>query len=244
MVSHAFGITRSVAREKILRGLVRLDGKRVDKPSSQVDAGIQNKLELINHNTGNRDTTTWKTHDHVLFYKPRGCITAQWSNKHKTVIEVLQQTPYFKPRLRPVGRLDLDTTGLLLFTTDGELLHRLTHPDWHVPKRYDVETMHPVTEPMIARLRQGVELKDPRTGKFRLAAASDLKPISDTRMEMTIGQGMYRQIRRMFASQGTEVVELKRISMGPLELPDELRIGEAMPLSEDLVQTTYACVSL
>jgi len=184
IVSHTFGITRMAARDKILKGLVRLDGQKVTKASKLVATesssssssllSSEMKLELIDPFTGNRDIDSWRAHDHLILNKPKATITAMKSNSHKTVIDVLQKVNAFKPRLRPVGRLDLDTTGLLFFTSDGELAHRLMHPTYHIPKTYLVGVQSYVNSCDVERLLHGIRLKDPRSGKTRLARAIDI----------------------------------------------------------------------
>ncbi len=129
------------------------------------------------------------------------------------MFDVLKEGPHYKPRLRPVGRLDKDTQGLLLFTSDGELLHRLTHPEYHVPKVYRVEARDPITSSAIAAMTEGITLQDARSGKPRTARASNITVESETSILMTIHEGIHRQVRRMLTSQGNHVAHLTRISM-------------------------------
>ncbi len=116
--------------------------------------------------------------------------------------------------MSPVGRLDLDTSGLLILTNDTQLAERLTNPDHHVPKAYLVRCAHPLSDEALARLRAGVELND---GPTRPA---QVRRVGDSQIEITITEGRNRQVRRMIEAVGSEVVELARTAIGPLRLGD------------------------
>ena len=126
-------------------------------------------------------------------------------------------------RLYPVGRLDADSTGLILLTNDGELANRLTHPRYEVPRTYRARLRRPPSEGDLRRLRKGVELDDGPTAPARV------RRISPRVIELTIREGRNRQVRRMAEAVGNEVVELRRTAFGPLRL-GELREGEARRL--------------
>jgi len=126
-------------------------------------------------------------------------------------------------RLYPVGRLDADSTGLILLTNDGELANRLTHPRYEVPRTYRARLRRPPSDGDLRRLRQGVELDDGPTAPARV------RRISPRVIELTIREGRNRQVRRMVEAVGNEVVELRRTAFGPLRL-GELREGEARRL--------------
>jgi 23S rRNA pseudouridine2605 synthase len=148
--------------------------------------------------------------------KPAGVVsTARDTHGRPTVIELIPSAR----RLYPVGRLDADTTGLLLLTNDGELANRLTHPRYEVPKTYRARVEPaPVGEPALRSLREGVELEDGRTAP---AAARQVAP---GLLEITIHEGRKRQVRRMCEALGHHVATLERVAFGPLRL-GELPVG-------------------
>jgi len=176
--------------------------------------------------------------------KPKGYITALVDRNHKTVADILRDVGKYKPRLRPVGRLDMDTTGLLLFTSDGEFNQRLTHPEYHVPKRYSVRLEQKVTSQMIDSIIEGIELLDRRVGRHKLVRASEVEELDEFSLCLTIHEGMNRQIRRMFSSVGNDVLGLKRLSIGPLTLPEGMNPGDVRHLSENEIDSLYTAVDL
>ena len=157
----------------------------------------------------------------IVMNKPAGYECSQKPTHHPSVMTLLP-APLHRRGLQPVGRLDADTTGLLLLTDDGALLHRLTHPKRHVGKRYRVACKHPVSESIVQRLEQGVLLVDE---KMPLMATNVAKK-SDNVLEMTITSGKYHQVKRMIAAAGNRVEALERISFGKLALPADLESGK------------------
>ena len=157
----------------------------------------------------------------IVMNKPAGYECSQKPTHHPSVMTLLP-APLRRRGLQPVGRLDADTTGLLLLTDDGALLHRLTRPRRHVGKRYRVACKHPVSESIVQRLEQGVLLVDE---KMPLMATNVAKK-SDNVLEMTITSGKYHQVKRMIAAAGNRVEALERISFGKLALPADLEPGK------------------
>ena len=157
----------------------------------------------------------------IVMNKPAGYECSQKPTHHPSVMTLLP-APLRRRGLQPVGRLDADTTGLLLLTDDGALLHRLTHPKRHVGKRYRVACKHPVSESIVQRLEQGVLLVDE---KMPLMATNVAKK-RDNVLEMTITSGKYHQVKRMIAAAGNRVEALERISFGKLALPADLEPGK------------------
>ena len=157
----------------------------------------------------------------IVMNKPASYECSQKPTHHPSVMTLLP-APLRRRGLQPVGRLDADTTGLLLLTDDGALLHRLTHPKRHVGKRYRVACKHPVSESIVQRLEQGVLLVDE---KMPLMATNVAKK-SDNVLEMTITSGKYHQVKRMIAAAGNRVEALERISFGKLALPADLESGK------------------
>lgn len=158
------------------------------------------------------------THTYILLHKPAGVVTTRRDpHAKRTVLEILQEVsaPVF-----PVGRLDADTTGVLLLTDDGELAHRLTHPRYGVPKTYLVEVRGEVEEHVLHQLREGVKLED------GLAAPAEVKKVryqphrQTTLLRLTIHEGRKRQVKRMCHAVGHPLVRLHRERFGPLSLRD------------------------
>jgi 23S rRNA pseudouridine2605 synthase len=143
--------------------------------------------------------------------KPKGVVsTAREPGGRRAVVELVDS----KARLYPVGRLDVDSTGLLLLTNDGELANRLTHPRYEVPKAYVVELRRAPSEADLRRLAAGVELDDGPT------APAAVRRIGERRVEVVLREGRNRQVRRMAEAVGNEVVALRRVRFGPIALGD------------------------
>jgi 16S rRNA pseudouridine516 synthase len=167
---------------------------------------------------------------HVLQHKPTGCVTALDDARHPTAYALLRGAPLF-PELRPVGRLDLDSSGLLIWTTEGAWLQRLTHPKHAVPRTYHAALARPFEPPP----REGITLDDghrPTITALEPLARADAHPALVTPDEpatyatITIVGGAYHEVRRIFAAQGSHVLALCRVSFGRLALPRDLPSGE------------------
>ncbi|MDX6634437.1 MAG: rRNA synthase [Solirubrobacterales bacterium] len=154
--------------------------------------------------------------------KPAGVVsTAREPGSRPAVVELVDT----RARLYPVGRLDADSTGLLLLTNDGELANRLTHPRYEVPKTYRARLRKAIAERGLERLRNGVELEDGMTGP------AEVRRLGKNEIEVTLREGRNRQVRRMLEAVGNEVAALQRIAFGPLRLGD-LPEGQARRLSD------------
>lgn len=152
---------------------------------------------------------------YLALNKPRRVMTTMSDPEGRDTVASLVPTAEF-PGLFPVGRLDYDTTGLLLFTTDGELSHRLLHPRWKVPKTYRALVDRKPDVSVVKALRSGVVLDDGPTAPALVRTVEHVGP--RTVMEITISEGRKRQVRRMFSHVGHPVIELERVSFGPVEL--------------------------
>jgi 23S rRNA pseudouridine2605 synthase len=154
--------------------------------------------------------------------KPAGVVsTAREPGERRAVVELVDS----KARLYPVGRLDADSTGLLLLTNDGALANRLTHPRYEVAKTYRARLAKPAAERELKRLREGVELEDGPT------APAEVRKVADREIEIVLREGRNRQVRRMVEAVGNRVVALERVAFGPLKL-GKLKPGESRRLSE------------
>jgi 23S rRNA pseudouridine2605 synthase len=214
----AAGVASRRASERIVRdGRVAVGGVIVTDPAR--DVGPQDDVSLDGRPLS-------PEHERVVYAvnKPAGVVsTARDTHGRRTIVSLI---PDAGLRLYPVGRLDADTTGLILLTNDGELAHRLTHPSFEVPKTYLATVANaPVGEDAVRALRGGVELED---GPSAPARVRRLAP--DT-LEITIHEGRKRQVRRMCEAVGHRVSRLERIGFGPLELGD-LKPGACRSLSE------------
>ena len=210
--------TRTEIKGHMKKGLVSVDGVVVKKPETKVDAegsSICFRGQPVNYTE----------YEYFLFYKPAGCVSATEDNVHETVLDYIDSQR--KKDLFPVGRLDLDTEGLLLLTNDGALAHALLSPRKHVAKTYYARIDQPVTDQDIHAFHSGLDI-----GEKRNTLPAELKRLSDTEVEITITEGKFHQIKRMFEAVGKEVLYLKRIQMGSLCLDERMEPGEYRPLTE------------
>lgn len=174
----------------------------------------------------------WKRYSYYLFHKPAGCVTAKCDRKDPTIMEYFPET--LREKLCPVGRLDKDTEGLLLLTNDGELNHRLTSPSYHLPKTYYARSDSPIPENAVELFAKGIDIGD---DKPALPASLHIFPPEYREgetiygAELTITEGRYHQVKRMFLAVGCHVIYLKRLSMGCLSL-GTLGKGRYRPLTE------------
>ncbi len=168
----------------------------------------------------------------LLLNKPLGVVTAHQDDRHPTAYALLREAPLFK-ELRGVGRLDKETSGLLMWTTDGTLLHRITHPRYAVPRTYHVALERPP-----APLPEGLALKDgyvPEITEYEARDPGSLHPALHRPDEarafasITITTGRFHEVRRIFAALESHVVGLARVSFGPVELPTDLAAGAYAP---------------
>jgi 16S rRNA pseudouridine516 synthase len=213
LFSQGFG-TRRECDGLILSGLVTLDGAVCDDPDHNVA-----EQGLVFGVRGE----PWPYHARALLLlnKPAGYECSQKPKHHSSVYSLLP-APLRNRDVQAVGRLDEDTTGLLLLTDDGQLIHKLTSPKHHVPKVYDLGCAEAVTEQQRAHLLAGVMLNDERTAVR--AAACDIT--GERQMKLTLTEGKYHQVKRMLAAVGNSVVTLHRSAFGALTLPADLAPGQ------------------
>lgn len=170
----------------------------------------------------------------ILMHKPAGFECSQRPDHHPSVYSLLPE-PLRVRGVQCVGRLDVDTTGLLLLTDDGGLIHRLTSPKWHVPKVYEIACSQTITESQLAELKQGVTLRD-EPGRLRPAAC---ERTGEQSLRMTLMEGKYHQVKRMIAAIGNHVQTLHRSRFGRLSMPEDLPAGSWRWLSgAQLIQTS------
>ncbi|MFZ5627169.1 MAG: pseudouridine synthase [Bacillota bacterium] len=224
--------SRKEVKGLIKAGKITVDGRLANDPGEPIDP--ESCCLAVDG-----QCLTYRRHFHYLLNKPSGVITATTDRRERTVLDLLP-AEWRRPNLFPVGRLDKDTEGLLLLTTDGQLAHRLLAPKHHVDKTYLVRVDGSLGEREQKAIEQGVELEDgylTQPGRLEILRA-------ETPGEglITIHEGKYHQIKRMFAALGLKVIYLKRMSMGPLQLDPALAPGEVRPLTAAEEASLYAFI--
>jgi 16S rRNA pseudouridine516 synthase len=213
LFAQGFGSRRECAA-LCRRGAVEVGGVVLVDPAAEVqDEGLHFSV----------DGVAWQARQPaiVMLHKPAGVECSRAPRHHASVLDLLP-APLVRRGVQPVGRLDVDTTGLLLLTDDGALLHRLTAPRRHVAKVYDGTTADPVDEALLQRLREGVVLRDD-PAPVRAVAAEATGAHS---LRLTLAEGRYHQVKRMLAAAGHHVRALHRSGFGTLTLPPELAPGQ------------------
>mgnify|MGYP000413634729 FL=1 len=211
--------SRKEVKALIAKRRIAVDGRIVSSSSEKADPMTM----LL---TVDGKPLEFKRNLYLVLNKPKGYVSETEDREHPTVLELVPQE-YRGRDLFPAGRLDRDTTGLMIITDDGVLAHNILAPKKHVPKRYHVELDIPVTEEMRLGFSEGVMLND------GVCKAADLIKTGEKTAEVTLREGRYHQIKRMFGCFGAEVVELKRFGMGRLTLPEDLAEGECREMSEE-----------
>jgi 23S rRNA pseudouridine2605 synthase len=200
-LAHCGVASRRRAEQLIAAGRVTVAGERVTDPARDVDS--ESGVAIDGRPVRPEPREVW------MLNKPGGVVsTAREPGRRRAVVDLVDSPR----RLYPVGRLDADSTGLILLTNDGELANRLTHPRYGIERTYRVRLRRPATESQVRRLRRGIELDDGPTRPAKVRRASPRV------MEVTIAEGRKRQVRRMVEAVGNEVAALKRIRFGPLGL--------------------------
>ncbi|MEG0239862.1 pseudouridine synthase [Anaerorhabdus sp.] len=166
---------------------------------------------------------------YIMLNKPQGVISATEDGLHETVLNCIQDTT---KGLFPVGRLDIDTEGLILLTNDGQLAHDLLSPKKHVDKTYYVEISEPLSKESIELIEKGITIDGDE-----LCKPAKVKVLSDKAIELTITEGKFHQVKRMILACQSEVTYLKRISMGSLQLDEELELGQWRYLTNDELES-------
>jgi 23S rRNA pseudouridine2605 synthase len=220
-LAHCGVASRRRAEELIAAGRVSVGGRTVTDPACDVDES--SAVEADGRPVTPEPREVW------MVNKPAGITsTAREPGRRRAVVELVNS----RRRLYPVGRLDADSTGLILLTNDGELANRLTHPRYGVERRYRVRLRRAASEAQLRRLRRGVELED------GLTAPAGVRRVSPRVLELTITEGRNRQVRRMVEAVGNEVLKLARIGFGPIDL-GELPEGKARRLHPPEVQRLW-----
>jgi 23S rRNA pseudouridine2605 synthase len=220
-LAHGGVASRRMAEKIIANGRVTVGGEVVTDPAR--DVGDGDDVRVDGSPVGEEAREVWAVN------KPAGVVsTAKEPGDRPAVVTLVDS----KARLYPVGRLDADSTGLLLLTNDGELANRLTHPRYEVPKAYRLELRRPPSESDLRKLERGVELEDGMT------APAKVRRLSEREVEIVLREGRNRQVRRMAEAVDNRVVSLRRVRFGSIALAD-LTEGQSRLLSDEEVSRLW-----
>ena len=216
--------TRSEVKKILKSGQVTLNGENIKKPEQKINSETDEVLV-------NQKPVVYQEFEYYMLNKAGGVVSATKDKKEKTVLDCIDSKK--RKDLFPVGRLDKDTEGLLLITNDGELAHRLLSPKKHVDKTYFVKLREPLKQEYEAALENGIDI-----GEEALTLPAKLEICSEDRKNclLTIHEGKFHQVKRMFQSAENEVVFLKRMSMGSLTLDKALETGQYRPLTQEEIE--------
>ncbi len=234
-LSHLGFGTRKEIKKLLKQGLVTVNDQIVKKPVLvDPDKDIV-KIE--------EEPIKYREHFYYMLNKPQGYITATKSQEHSTVLDLMYEEPVVD-KLFPVGRLDIDTEGLLIITNDGQLSHRLTHPKWEIEKEYYAVVKGDISKENLSKYeKEGIELeKGLKTKPFKIEIISTDRDRSH--IKITVTEGKYHIVKRIMEKLGFPVLYLKRIRIGSLSLDENLETGEYRELTEDEINQLKKLVKL
>lgn len=214
--------SRTQIKDAAKKGRIQVNGV----PEKKTERKIDPETDEV---TFDGQAVSYRAMEYIMLYKPQGVISATEDKRHRTVIDLLSGEN--RSDLFPVGRLDIDTEGLLLLTNDGDLTHRLLAPGKHVDKLYFARIEGKLPETAVEQMAAGLTLTDGTPvmpGKLEILKQWE----KGAEILLTIQEGKFHQVKRMFEALGCQVVFLKRLSMGSLKLDPELKPGEYRPLTE------------
>lgn len=215
--------TRSQVKELLKKGQVTVNGVSAKKPEQKID---EHKDQI----TCQGKTASYEKYVYYMLHKPAGVVSATEDKREKTVLDLLKSEDR-RDGIFPVGRLDKDTEGFLLLTDDGDLAHRLLSPRKHVDKTYYAKIAGSVTEAHIERFREGLDIGDEKKTLPAMLEILASEP-ETSEIRITIYEGRFHQVKRMFEAVGCKVTYLKRLSMGAVALDETLAPGEYRSLNE------------
>lgn len=211
--------SRKEVKELIKQGLVFVNDERIKNSDKNIDE-IKDIIKI-------RDKCIeYRKYVYIMLNKPQNVISATEDNKHKTVIDLIKG--YDTYNIFPVGRLDIDTEGLLLLTNDGKLSHNLLSPKKHVEKEYFVKLKENINDIDINKVENNIELED-----GYICKKAKIKRLSKNELNISITEGKFHQVKRMFKAVGNEVIFLKRVRMANILLDKNLKSGEYRELTEN-----------
>lgn len=223
-LSQQLGISRSLVARELRAGNVMVDDEVVKSGSMQV--GVDNEVaydgNVLVQVTGPR---------YFMLNKPEGYVCSTDDPTHPTILYFIDEP--IAQKLHAAGRLDIDTTGLVLLTDDGQWSHRITSPKHHCEKTYRVQLSEDISDDVATQFEQGVMLN----GEKSLTKPAQLEIISPREVRLTISEGRYHQVKRMFAAVGNHVCGLHRERVGEIRLDEQLEPGEYRPLTEAEIES-------
>lgn len=211
--------SRKEVKELIKQGLVFVNDERIKNSDKNIDE-IKDVIKIKDK------CIEYRKYVYIMLNKPQNVISATEDNKHKTVIDLIKG--YDTYNIFPVGRLDIDTEGLLLLTNDGKFSHNLLSPKKHVEKEYFVKLKENINDIDINKVENNIELED-----GYICKKAKIKRLSKNELNISITEGKFHQVKRMFKAVGNEVIFLKRVRMANILLDKNLKSGEYRELTED-----------
>ena len=217
-------ISRKAMKQALLRGEILVDGCPARSLAQNIDTGLQ---ELLFQG----QIVQGYEHTYLMLHKPAGVVTANKDRELPTIMDLLPPDIQ-SDKLYAIGRLDRDTTGLLLLTNNGPLGFQLLHPQYHVDKSYQVVVNGPLTSDHIQKFKDGIVFLDGTTCKPAQLEILDISP-TESHASITISEGKFHQVKKMFLSVGVKVTALKRVQFGDFTLNPELAEGQFRPLNPE-----------
>ena len=224
LVENGLG-SRSQVKELLKKGLVLVNGRAEKSPKTQIN-------ETADEIVVSGQKLTYEKFVYYLLNKPKGYISATEDERHKTVLDLLDETARQK-EVFPVGRLDIDTHGLLLLTNNGKLAHAMLSPKKHVEKIYRAQVAVLMNQSDVEQFSRGIELKDFTCQPAQLKILEVDEEKETSLVEISLAEGKFHQVKRMVAACGKEVTDLQRLTMGPLQLDSGLDLGEWRRLTKE-----------
>ena len=216
--------TRKNCRALVRSGLVKIAGRIVEDPFEE----LSEKPATI---TVNDEEISTVEELYLMLNKPCGLECSHQPRDHESVFSIFPER-FLEMELNCIGRLDADTHGLLLFSNQGQFIHRVESPKKGMLKTYEAKIARPITDGQIRLLKEGVQLK----GEKKPFIARELEKVSETVVRISIAEGIYHEVRRMFAAVSNHVEDLERISIGEVKLDPQLKLGEWRFLTAEEIQ--------
>lgn len=208
--------SRKDVKKMISQKKIEVDGKIIKSADEKINENVVIKISGKELNI--------QKNIYLILNKPKGYISATEDKNMKTVLDLVPEK-YQHRALFPAGRLDKDTTGIMIITDDGKFAHNILSPKKHIKKRYNVTIDIPVTKEMITGFERGIQLNDGECKKALLEITGEYTA------DVTITEGRYHQIKRMFGCYGAKVIELNRVQMGEFILPSNLKLGQCREIT-------------
>lgn len=228
-VSHNFDVPRSYAAKLIKAGDVEVDGEVITEPAAKISIEADIVID------GNEVSVSGGFKKRVfMLNKPDGYVCADRDNNNPIVINIFSDVPKFT-QMHCVGRLDIDTTGLIIVTDDGDLNHKITSPKSGVTKTYRAVTKEKISERDIENFAKGLKHPEEKT-RYKSAL---LEIVSDNEALVTVTEGRFHEVKRLFECVGNEVLELERLYIGQLRLGEELEEGEYREMSDEDIELVF-----